>query len=148
VEVVYQRCAGLDVGRDEVVACTRVPAGAVGGGRRQEVRTYKTFSAGLAALGDWLGDQGVTRVADGGDRRLLEGGGAPRGAAYPGGGERTPPAACRSRPLKLGQPEPGGAGEGGSSPDNDGAGQHRQMVWVRQARREGVSRAEPVVNPP
>src|SRR6266568_4965789 len=62
VEVVYQRCAGLDVGKDEVVACTRVPAGAVGGGRRQEVRTYKTFSAGLAALGDWLGDQGVTQV--------------------------------------------------------------------------------------
>lgn len=62
MEVVYQRCAGLDVGKDEVVACTRVPAGAVGGGRRQEVRTYKTFSAGLAALGDWLGDQGVTQV--------------------------------------------------------------------------------------
>src|SRR6266542_1916985 len=31
-------------------------------GHRQEVRTYKTFSAGLAALGDWLGDQGVTQV--------------------------------------------------------------------------------------
>ncbi len=62
MEVVYQRCAGLDVGKDEVVACTRVPAGAVGGGRRQEVRTYKTFSASLAALADWLGDQGVTQV--------------------------------------------------------------------------------------
>jgi len=62
VEVIYQRCAGLDVGKDEVVACTRVPAGASGGGRRQEVRTYKTFSSGLAALADWLQDQGVTQV--------------------------------------------------------------------------------------
>ena len=61
MEVVHQRCAGLDVGKDEVVACTRVPAGAVGGGRRQEVRTYKTFSASLAALSDWLGDQGSPR---------------------------------------------------------------------------------------
>jgi transposase len=62
VEVIYQRCAGLDVGKDEVVACTRVPAGASGGGRHQEVRTYKTFSSGLAALADWLQDQGVTQV--------------------------------------------------------------------------------------
>ena len=61
MEVIYQRCAGLDVGKDEVVACTRVPAG-TGGGRRQEVRTYKTFSSGLAALADWLQDQGVTQV--------------------------------------------------------------------------------------
>ena len=32
MEVVYERCAGLDVGKDEVVACVRVPDGA--GGRR------------------------------------------------------------------------------------------------------------------
>ncbi len=64
MEVLYQRCAGLDVGKDEVVACTRVPAGSggIGGGRRQEVRTYKTFSASLAALADWLHGQGVTQV--------------------------------------------------------------------------------------
>ena len=30
VEVVYERCAGLDVGKDEVVACVRVPDGAGG----------------------------------------------------------------------------------------------------------------------
>jgi len=61
VEVIYQRCAGLDVGKDEVVACTRVPAGS-GGGRRQEVRTDKTFSSSLAALADWLADQGISLV--------------------------------------------------------------------------------------
>ena len=62
MEVIYQRCAGLDVGKDEVVACTRVPAGASGGGRRQEVRTYKTFTASLEALADWLQDSGITQV--------------------------------------------------------------------------------------
>jgi transposase len=61
VEVLYQRCAALDIGKDEVVACTRVPADA-GGGRRQEVRTYKTFTAGLEALADWLAAEGVTHV--------------------------------------------------------------------------------------
>jgi transposase len=60
VEVLYDRCAGLDVGKDEVVAGIRVPDGA--GGRRQEVRTYNTFSSGLESLADWLTDQGITTV--------------------------------------------------------------------------------------
>ena len=33
-----------------------------------------------------------------------------------------------------------------SSPDNDGTDQHDRMVWVRQARGEGV-REEPVLTP-
>jgi transposase len=61
VEVLYERCAALDVGKGEVVACIRVPGGA-GVGRRQEVRTYQTFTAGLEALADWLADHGVTHV--------------------------------------------------------------------------------------
>src|SRR5215217_5001320 len=60
VEVVYERCAGLDIGKDEVVACVRVPDGA--GGRRQELCTFRTFSSGLEALADWLTEQGVTQV--------------------------------------------------------------------------------------
>jgi transposase len=60
VEVVYERCAGLDVGKDEVVACIRVPDGA--GGRHQEVHTFKTFSSGLESLAEWLQDQHVTQV--------------------------------------------------------------------------------------
>jgi transposase len=60
VEVVYERCAGLDVGKDEVVACIRVPDGA--GGRRQEVHTYPTFSSGLESLAEWLQDHDVTQV--------------------------------------------------------------------------------------
>ncbi len=58
--VLSERCAGLDVGKDEVVACIRVPAGA--GGRRQQVRTFGTFSSGLEALADWLTEQAVTHV--------------------------------------------------------------------------------------
>ena len=60
MEVVYERCAGLDIGKDEVVACVRVADGA--GGRCQEVRTFKTFSADLEALADWLTEQGVAQV--------------------------------------------------------------------------------------
>jgi transposase len=59
VEVVYARCAGLDIGKDEVVACVRVPDGV--GGRHQEVRTFKTFSAELEALADWRTEQGSPR---------------------------------------------------------------------------------------
>jgi hypothetical protein len=59
VEVVSEPGAGLDVGKDEVVACVRVPDGV--GGRRQEVRTPKTFSAELEALADWLTEPGSPR---------------------------------------------------------------------------------------
>jgi transposase len=60
VEVIHERCAGLDVGKDEVVACVRLPDGA--GGRRQEVHTYPTFSSGLESLAEWLQDHDVTQV--------------------------------------------------------------------------------------
>jgi transposase len=60
VEQLVPRCAGLDVVKDEVVACVRVPAGR--GGRAQEVRTFPTFTSGLEALAGWLAAEGVTRV--------------------------------------------------------------------------------------
>jgi transposase len=66
VELIVERAAALDVGKDEVVACIRVPDPAgVGGGRgrrRQEVRTYPTFTSSLEALADWLQAEGVTQV--------------------------------------------------------------------------------------
>ena len=43
-----------------MVACVRVPDGQ--GGRRQEVRTFPTFTSGLEALADWLAAEGVTQV--------------------------------------------------------------------------------------
>jgi transposase len=60
VELLVTRCAGLDVAKDEVVACVRVPDGQ--GGRRQEVRTFPTFTSGLEALAGWLAAEGVTQV--------------------------------------------------------------------------------------
>jgi transposase len=60
VELLVLRCAGLDVAKDEVVACIRVPDGQ--GGRRQEVRTFPTFTSGLEALAEWLTGEGVTQV--------------------------------------------------------------------------------------
>jgi transposase len=60
VELLHPRCAGLDVAKDEVVACVRVPDGH--GGRGQEVRTFQTFTSGLEALADWLAAEGVTQV--------------------------------------------------------------------------------------
>jgi transposase len=60
VELVHPRCAGLDVAKDEVVACVRVPDGH--GGRDQEVRTFPSFTSGLEALAGWLAAEGVTQV--------------------------------------------------------------------------------------
>jgi transposase len=51
VDVVHQRCAGLDVHKDEVVAYARVMSG------RKVVRTssrFPTTTRGLLALADWL----------------------------------------------------------------------------------------------
>jgi transposase len=66
VELLVERAAALDIGKDEVVACIRVPdPGGTGRGRgrrRQEVRTYPTFTSSLEALADWLQAEGVTQV--------------------------------------------------------------------------------------
>jgi transposase len=60
VDLIVERCAGLDVAKDEVVACVRSPSAS--GRRRQEIRTFATFSGELARLADWLAAQGVTQV--------------------------------------------------------------------------------------
>jgi transposase len=60
MDLLYERCAGLDIGKEEVVACVRVPDGS--GGRRQTIRTYATFTGRLESLADWLATEGVTHV--------------------------------------------------------------------------------------
>lgn len=60
MERLIERSAGLDVHKDSVVACVRVPDGA--GGRRQERRRFKTTTAGLLVLRDWLRGFGVAVV--------------------------------------------------------------------------------------
>ncbi len=54
------RCAGLDVHRDTVAACVRVPDER--GGRRQEIQTFATTTKGLLQLRDWLASFAVTLV--------------------------------------------------------------------------------------
>ncbi len=60
MEIIVERCAGLDVGKEEVVACVRTPG--EGRQRREAVRTFATFTAELEALADWLSAEGVAKV--------------------------------------------------------------------------------------
>jgi transposase len=62
VDVLVERCAGLDVHRDSVVATVRVP-GKRRGTRRGETRTYASTIAGLERMAGWLvGEHAVTLV--------------------------------------------------------------------------------------
>ena len=61
MDVIVERCAGLDVHRDNVVATVRVP----GTGRRrwdQQTRTFPATLAGLRRSGEWLSAFEVTLV--------------------------------------------------------------------------------------
>jgi transposase len=60
MEILQERCAGLDIGKDEVVAAIRVPDGT--GGRRTRVRTFGTFTRQIEALAAWLAEEGVTAI--------------------------------------------------------------------------------------
>jgi transposase len=63
MDVIVERCAGLDVHRDTVVATVRLPGAGKSRRRRvQETRTFKTTIAQLGQLGDWLESHRVTRV--------------------------------------------------------------------------------------
>jgi transposase len=59
MDVIYRRCAGLDVHKQTVVACVRI---AGDGAPTQAVRTFPTTTSGLLALADWLDAQGVEQV--------------------------------------------------------------------------------------
>jgi len=59
MEVLHERCAGLDVHKNTVVGCVRV---ARGGRVEKEVRTFKTTTKELLALADWLDGHGVDHV--------------------------------------------------------------------------------------
>ncbi|KAB1138808.1 IS110 family transposase [Streptomyces luteolifulvus] len=61
MQVIFERCAGLDVHRDTAVATVRSP-GQRRGSRATETRTFKTTVRALADLGDWLVCEGVELV--------------------------------------------------------------------------------------
>src|SRR3954470_16384071 len=69
MDILYMRCAGLDIHRDTLVACVR-SAAAAGGGRLAEaggvvrlVETFGTTTTELERLSEWLAGHGVTAVA-------------------------------------------------------------------------------------
>jgi transposase len=61
MDSIYACCAGLDVHKKTVVACIRRLAS--DGSIHHETRTYRTLTAELIALADWLDAEGVTHVA-------------------------------------------------------------------------------------
>lgn len=61
MEVVYSRCAGLDVHKKTVSAC--VLCREADGSKRQEIRVLGRMTRDLLGLADWLREQGVTHVA-------------------------------------------------------------------------------------
>jgi transposase len=69
MQVVYERCCGLDIHKRTVVACMILPgAGAKGQPHRsnqpiKEVRSFSTMTEDLLKLSDWLSANGVTHVA-------------------------------------------------------------------------------------
>jgi transposase len=61
MDVVYERCCGLDVHKTSVVACLLISRSA--GEPVRTVRTFGTMTEDLLALADWLAEAGCTHVA-------------------------------------------------------------------------------------
>lgn len=61
MDVVYERCCGIDIHKKTAVACVVVPGPT--GAPRKETRTFGTMTDDLLALADWLAAEGVTHVA-------------------------------------------------------------------------------------
>lgn len=60
MDVVYPRCAGLDVHQKTVVVCARVADGAR---VQRDVHTFGTTTGELLALAEWLAARAITHVA-------------------------------------------------------------------------------------
>jgi transposase len=60
MELLHQRCCGLDVHKDTVVACLRLVSN---GKVTTEVRTFETITADLLKLSEWLATNDCTHVA-------------------------------------------------------------------------------------
>jgi transposase len=61
MDVMFDRVAGLDVGKDSVTVCVRVPGPR--GGRRSQTRTFKTTTGSLQVMRDWLLEEQVSIAA-------------------------------------------------------------------------------------
>jgi len=61
MDVLYERCCGLDLHKRSVTACRMIPR--ADGRPSKETRTFGTMTADLLVLGDWLEQGGVTHIA-------------------------------------------------------------------------------------
>ena len=61
MQVVYERCAGIDVHKKTVAAC--LITSTAGAEPVKESRTCTTMTTDLLALADWLQEAGCTHVA-------------------------------------------------------------------------------------
>jgi transposase len=61
MDIVYERCCGLDIHKKTVVACLSTPG--AGGKPTKQVRTFGTMTVDLEALAAWLRAAAVTHVA-------------------------------------------------------------------------------------
>ncbi|MFZ3171245.1 MAG: hypothetical protein WA118_04610 [Carboxydocellales bacterium] len=55
MEVVYQRCCGLDVHKKTITACVLTP-------EKKEIRTFGTMTDELLELTDWVLDKKCTHI--------------------------------------------------------------------------------------
>ena len=58
----FERVAGIDIGKATLTVCVRTP-GKPGRRRRSETRTFKTTTGSLRVMWDWLLECGVTIAA-------------------------------------------------------------------------------------
>jgi hypothetical protein len=61
MQIIYERCAGIDIHKKMVVVC--VITANVASQRGKEIRSFRTTTAGLLELRDWLQQVGCTHVA-------------------------------------------------------------------------------------
>ena len=61
MQIVYERCCGLDIHKKRIVACLITPG--ANKQRSKEIRTFRTVTSELLALQDWLREAGCTHIA-------------------------------------------------------------------------------------
>jgi transposase len=61
MELLYERCAGLDVHKKNVKVCLKTTGS--GGRQNKEIRTYETKTVDLLEMRDWLKEKGCTHLA-------------------------------------------------------------------------------------
>ena len=96
MHVVYERCAAIDVGKDEIAVAVRMP-GDGPDGRVTVKRTFKTFYGVMGQAARWLVSLGVTHAA-------MEATGIIRGANVR---NWTLPRSCRGGRVRHGKDKSG-----------------------------------------